>query len=39
MLRYEIGVSREDKIRNEDIRETLGIEENRSEKIKESGLR
>jgi len=39
MLCYEISVSRKDKIRNEGVRETLGIEKNRSEKIKESGLR
>jgi len=36
MLRYEVGVARKDKTRNENIRKTLGIESKFSDKIKES---
>ena len=39
MLRYELGVTREDRIRNVDIRQTLEIEKKLMDNIKERRLR
>ncbi|XP_047480235.1 uncharacterized protein LOC125032891 [Penaeus chinensis] len=39
MMRYEVGVSRKDKVRNINIRETLGIEKKLTDKIKENRRR
>ncbi|XP_047486800.1 uncharacterized protein LOC125037643 [Penaeus chinensis] len=39
MMRYEVGVARKDKVRNENIGERLGIEKKLTDKIKESRLR
>ncbi|XP_047491860.1 uncharacterized protein LOC125041127 [Penaeus chinensis] len=38
-MRYEVGVARKDKVRDENIRERLGIEKKLTDKIKESRLR